>query len=208
MRTLAILTALLGLTGCLVIEDDGYRHHYVGNPIPGRNPGGPPVYELDCRWLRSFNCWDLAVAEMEACAPQTYAGPYGGVVADYGYSCWYPDGSAVLFEEPVYAQNSAYYRWSFTMEDPAGNTCGWFVETDTSVTMGTASGVVKLVMDAGGISVICQDGSEWYHPDPYYLTRCPGGDLEAPGYWVEPGARSATLGLFGETQPTLFSCGW
>lgn len=208
--SLLFFTSLVALTlsGCVLVTDDHTHPHYVEGPGRPPAPPTPPVYRLDCSWLASWNCWDRAVAEAEACAPQTYAGRSGGVLADYGYSCHYRDGSAVYFEEPMTASGSPYYRWSFSMEDPYRNTCAWFVETETGISIGTASGVVDLVVDAGGISVICQDGTEWFNRDPYALTYCLESEWDSPGYWLETTRSATTFGLLGGTQPALFSCGW
>ncbi|WP_373045398.1 hypothetical protein [Vulgatibacter sp.] len=211
MQKLLPLVLAASLSGCLVVADDGPDRHYISHPEPQplpEPPPGPPVYHLDCGWLANWNCWDVAVAEAEACAPQTYSGRYGGVFYDHGYSCYYPDGSAVFFEEPVTEPLSAWHHWSFSMEDPAGNTCGWFVETDTSISIGTASGTVDMVVDAGGISVICQDGTEWFNRDPYALSYCAGAEWDVPGYWREEGDWSSSFGLLGGNQPVLWSCGW
>ena len=206
MRKLFSLVLVASLSGCiLVTEDDGHRH-YVGRPDPVPPP--PPVYRLDCAWLAGWNCWDRAVAEAKACAPQTWSGPYGGIYADYGHACYYPDGSAVFFEEPVTVPLSPWHQWSFSMEDPWGDTCAWCVETDTSLTLGTASGVVDLVVDAAGMSVTCQDGTQYFHPNPDALYACPNADWEIPGYWRDPVGASMTFGLVGGDQPVLWSCDW
>jgi len=209
MRKLLCLVLASGLSGCLVV-DDGYDHHHYVPPAPQPLPlpTEPPVYRLDCSWLATWNCWDAAVAEAAECAPQTYAGPYGGAFADYGYSCVYPDGSAVYFEDSVTRASSPDYRWSFTMEDPGGNTCGWFAETDTSLSIGTASGVVDFVVDGRGVSVTCQNGTQWYNPDPYALTYCAGYDIGSPGFWRESSYGLSSFGLLGADQPVLWSCGW
>lgn len=201
-----VLMLSLSLSGCVLVTEDRTHDHYV--PGPGHVVPTPPVYRLDCSWLATWNCWDRAVAEAEACAPQTWAGRYRGVLADYGYSCHYPDGSAVYFEEPMTNQGSPRHRWSFSMEDPYGNTCGWFVETETGVSIGTASGVVDLVVDSAGISVICQDGTEWYNRDPYALSYCLESEWDSPGYWLENSRSATSFGLLGGTQPELWSCGW
>lgn len=210
MQKLIPLVLLASLSGCILVDDgpDAYHDHYVP-PVTQPQPQQPPVYRLDCSWLASWNCWDQAVSEAQACAPQTWNGSYGGVYGDYGYGCYYPDGSAVYFEDPVTEASSPYYRWSFQMEDPRGRTCGWFVETDTSLSIGTASGVVDFVVDSAGVSVTCQDGTQWYNPDPYALTYCAGFDWDSPGYWVDGAGSSSSFGLLGGAdQPVLWSCGW
>jgi len=209
MRYLTAFALVASLSGCILVTDDDGHRHYAGRPAPiPPPPPHPPVYRLDCAWMASWNCWDQAVAEAAACAPETWAGPSGGLYADNGYACYYPDGSAVFFDEPVTVPLSPYHRWNFTMEDPWGQTCAWFEETATSISLATASGVVDVVIDGAGISVTCQDGTQWYNPDPWALDRCATAEWEFPSYWRETSRTWTTFGLSGGDQPVLWSCDW
>lgn len=213
MTKLLALTLAFSLTGCILVTDDGYDggHHYVPAPSPTRPPPPPPepaVYHLDCGWLAGWNCWDQAVAEAQACAPDTYNAPYPGVFADMGYSCYFPDGSAVFFDNQNTYPPSPATLWNFQMEDPWGGTCAWVAESETSISIGTASGVVDMVVDNAGVSVTCQDGTMWFNRDPFALTYCAGYEWEAPGLWTETSRGGTGFGLTGGDQPALWSCVW
>jgi hypothetical protein len=210
MTKLLALVLAFSLSGCILVTDEPYddHHHYVPGPSYPPPEPEPAVYHLDCGWLATFNCWDQAVAEAEACAPDTYNPSYSGVFGDFGHSCFFPDGSAVFFEERVTYPLAPDHLWSFSMEDPAGNTCGWVAESDTTLSIGTASGIVDLVVDSSGVSVICQDGTQWYNADPFALNRCAGSELDLPGNWTESFVGGASFGLTGGTVPSLWSCMW
>jgi hypothetical protein len=166
----------------------------------------PKEVTLTCAVIESDWCWSTAVEEAALCLDDEQT----GVWTSDRTSCDYADGSRVDFDTavPTDVFDNDTWLWSFTVYDGSGAECARFVETDTGLTLTTASGTVsESISGFAAITMTCPGGEELYNNNAFDLFECEGGSLPGYGY---SGDADISWSLLGDPRPDeygqVFTC--
>lgn len=159
--------------------------------------------ELTCEILSDpDNCWARAAAAAADCLPPATE---TGVLAADRASCSFSDGTRVVFDEPLPADNFGLERFAFTVEK-GGASCARFVDTFMNrmeLQAGTL-GAVSELHPGGDFHLHCAGGPT-YESDFDLLFTCPAGTAPTDGFEVTPD--SVTFWLSSVATPgELFRC--
>lgn len=136
--------------------------------------------ELTCELLEDpGNCWAQAAAAAADCLP----GGASGVLSVDRASCSYPDGTLILFVDPLPYDNMDLERFGFSIETD-GSTCASFIDTFENrmeLEAGGHSAVAEL--RAGKFKLSCGNGKS-YQADFDLLFECAPGSGPTDGFEV------------------------
>ncbi|HEY3359607.1 MAG TPA: hypothetical protein VGQ83_40530 [Polyangia bacterium] len=159
--------------------------------------------EVSCTWFADDNCWRQSLDAAQACAADP--GTTGTLSAD-GSQCTFPDGTLIVFENPVDLANMEGWELHLTITR-SGADCLQLDERQAGgVTLTTSLGTFREEVSNTEVDLTCPDLTK-VHIEALALLGC--GFENLPGVLTGWSATSLTVGLAGtgaQQGLTLFTC--